>query len=177
MLRPVSGVLTVLSIHSIIDIIEYHRYEYWEGDIFWRKNEFKIRKNNLLTPIAKMRMWTITFLHLPILASTKWKLIKLIINFFAATIHKWVYLLQETEPKYSNFSLRYKYIKNRGHFSETLGIGKTFITSSSVSISTLTYENTYVLFKIQININTYQSECNESHISYWFMEIINYNPK
>ena len=50
MLRPVSGVLTVLSIHSIIDIIEYHRYEYWEGDIFWRKNEFKIRKNNLLTP-------------------------------------------------------------------------------------------------------------------------------
>ena len=31
-------------------------------------------------------------------------------------------LLQETEPKYSNFSLRYKYIKNRGHFSETLGI-------------------------------------------------------
>ena len=30
--------------------------------------------------------------------------------------------MQETEPKYSNFSLKYKYIKNRGHFSETLGI-------------------------------------------------------
>ena len=46
----------------------------------------------------------------------------IIIIFFAATIHKWIYLLQETEPKYSNFSLRCKYINNRGHFSETLGI-------------------------------------------------------
>ena len=121
MLRPVSGVLTVLSIHSIIDIMEYHRYEYWEGDIFWRKNEFKIRKNNLLTPKNEN---VNNHISTPYdFSVNQMKTYQVNHNFFfAATIHKWVYILQETEPKYSNFSLRYKYIKNRGHFSETLGI-------------------------------------------------------